>query len=442
MSIKQLKSDKALRAFSLVLAAFVALRAPGSFFALCCLGVLILILSRRIAVVNRIRYSRKVPLWWIVSFLFLVAYSFLNAIMMYRYTFFNFDNSFKELLGAAVLPPFLFVAGSFCATRIPRLILPLLISFALASALYLDVSVLHSYQALFSEGSFFPAQITELWSQRLTNVRSLEQCGFLAMLMLIWVPCNLSGIKRSLLTSTSMLILIVFALISVAINYSFNGRLGWLSLLLASFLLFCKMPSSDRTAFPHSAFLGRCINGLSAIVLLLVIAMLSRQPIWQQGLCDERFHLFQLFISNIFGSMWGGRSLEISFLDCNGAPQLLSTASDATHLMVHNVFLDTVFTSGLITGLFLLFGFTLPLLRFALRSFHCSARKLSLTDSFHWCFICFLIPQFLFQSLQYSDAVLFAFSFLWLGFLCQGFCEVEYFAESVLSDQAPTHYSD
>jgi hypothetical protein len=182
-------------------------------------------------------------------------------------------------------------------------------------------------------------------------------------------------------------------------------------------VLFSSSPFAWRTRLTFAACFAAALGlGMSFLGHLRSLVL----GIAAEGFCDERLFLFASMLGRLHQAPWGGRLLEVPVWNCGRQLLILSAAKVGTLNMAHNVLLDIYFTVGFLPVLLLLGALFSPVLA-AFRGFLSSWPFWDWQISLRWGWLCFLACQWMLQPLQYSDGLLYYFSFFILGlFLVEG----------------------
>ncbi len=236
------------------------------------------------------------------------------------------------------------------------------------------------------------------------NIRSIEQRAFPAFVLVSLVPPLLLSPLQPRRLLGVLLGLIVGA--AVVVVSAFKARLAILSVGLAALpLVFAWCEARWRW----------CLIGAASVVLI------SLASIGQ--LCDERFSRYAAFVMHLWQAPWGGRLIHFSYLLCSG-----SVAKMKSGELAHNVFLDVFNDTGLLPTLLLLAAM-LPLAWRVLRCFllRFSRQGWRFGLALRWTFASVLFLQWMFQPLLFSDQLMFALGFVFIGAVLAecGFCSQE-----------------
>ncbi|HBH74734.1 MAG TPA: hypothetical protein DDY43_15210 [Synechococcales bacterium UBA10510] len=413
----------------LLLIGYVGLHLPRSFLLLYLFVVLVFL--RATFVQPDFRALLK-DLNWVKALrpaLFLLLFSIAYCLGMLAWGFWSLPKDAQDVFNALFLPPLLFLAGTQAASFRRLWSTRLLLSYALGGLIYLLVALFLAREHWWSWSEVFPVSISVPWgSSAEINVRSVEQNGYSALLLLAPGLLLLFG---SVAASSRFLGVILLALSACGAHvvWALQGRLAWLALLLSTvpvaFLLAKRMVGA---LFSSSSFAWRTrfiFTACFAAALGIGISLLGHLRslvlgISAEGFCDERLFLFASMLGHLHQAPWGGRLLEVPVWNCGGQPLILSAAKAGALNMAHNVLLDIYFTVGFLPLLLLLGALASPVLA-AFRGFVCSWPFWDWQISLRWSWLCFLACQWMLQPLQYSDGLLYYFSFFILGlFLVEG----------------------
>jgi hypothetical protein len=419
-----------IQAFVLFLIGCLGLHVPKAFTSLYLLGALVLLLPRCSFLHVAEPLEQSLRRWRLVVFL-LILFSVTYSGSMLFWGFWSWSADRLDVINSLVLPALLFLAGLQVAALGRTWSTRMVLAYTFGSLAYTLVALILAREPWWSWWQIFPDVIQLPWgASPVMNVRSVEQNAFPALLLLPSSVLLLSrhrSVGRGLLGS-------VFAgvsLLGAHVVWSLNGRLGWLALLCAG------LPVLGLTVLGVARSARSLPSKLSPILAVVLgmffvfVGFFRQIPgpshnIWGQGFCDERLSMFGSILSRLHEAPWGGRLLQVPYVDCYGIP-LLFAAHNAPNpvaytsagrlSMAHNVFLDIYFNAGFIPCLLLLAA-VLPPLVLTLRAFAISWRYWDWQDSLRWSAFCLLMCQWLFQPLMYSDSLLYYLSFFVLGLLC------------------------
>lgn len=359
---------------------------------------------------------------------FLIAlFSLSYVVAMWLWHFWSWPGDVKDSANALFLPALMYFSG-LRAAGLPRIWSSrLLVMYGLGGLVFTLAALAVSREPWWDTSiSFYPA-IDIAWGGHISlNVRSVEQNAYPALLMvapalLLWLqkPCRYSRWLAAFMMFSS--ILGAHSLLSL------QGRLGWLALLLSLAPLIILAARWWIVHYRLSLYVLLVTAGIACTSLVYGLTSSHHlSEIWGDGFCDERLAVFGAVLERLLDAPFGGRLLTFFFQICgNGGFRLLSPtgSSSGGHInLVHNVFLDVFYTTGLLPALLLLAAVIMvvvPLLRSAYMSFRsCGWQAPASWDwqwTLRWGWLCLLACQWMFQPLLYSDGLLFYFSFFVMG---------------------------
>jgi hypothetical protein len=364
--------------------------------------------------------------WRIALLLVLFSVSYVYG--MVRWGFWEWSADALDMVNALFLPGLLFLVGAAVASFRRIYSTRILLAYALGGLIYGLASLVVAREPWWNFGQIFSSSIQPAWGSLVKiNVRSVEQTAYPALLLLppaLFLTFRLDCFGKRALGAA----LLAVSALGGYVVWSFNGRLGWLSLVFAFvpvfWLLLVRSISNLRRALRYaSAFVLSFVG--SGIAVFFVYSLrngydVRAAGIWGQGLCDERVSLYASFLVDFWRAPWGGRFLRIPYSFCgdNSASGLLAI-DGGTVSMVHNVILDIYFSVGWLPVLLLLVA-VVPSLSAAVRGLLVIWPAWDWQESLKWSWLCFLVCQWLFQPLQYSDGLLYYFSFFVFGLFASG----------------------
>lgn len=412
----------------LVLIAYVGLHLPRSFMLL--YGFAGLVLLRSSPSCPDLRSLRQRLTWrhvWQLAMLLLFSLSY--CIGMLHWRFWSWPADALDLLNALILPALLMLAGLRAGFMPNRWSDRLFLVYAIGGLAYLLIALILAREPWWNWSQIFPASIPIPWgSHAQINVRSLEQNGYPALLLL--VP-GLQLLFGSTVVSGRLLAMVFLFLSACGAHVvgALNGRLGWLALVLAGAPVLglsigrCVGVLSQLFRVSRRVFVigaSSCVVALALGFNLYFSSHGQGTGIWAQGLCDERIDLFGSILTHMHQAPWGGRLLQVPFRSCGAQTPMLFSANGGALDMAHNVFLDIYFNVGLVPALLLL-GVVVPSVVVVARGFLLAWPRWDWRISLRWGWACLLLCQWLFQPLLYSDGLLYYISFFILGlFVVQG----------------------
>ena len=356
------------------------------------------------------------PAYWRWSFLGLSLFSIVYLGIMLYWGFASPQGSgLLDCISALVLPAACFwiglrlpVLGRGAATKF-------LLAYALGALLYVIAALVVARHPWWALDQIFQLVIPTPWGlPKVVNVRSIEQNGILALAML---PAALFlAFKPGVPGRLGALAIGGAALLGLHAVLSFNGRLGFLALLLALLPLLA-VAWHQRLHRPKALTAA----GLGGIVL--IGSLIARHPSIQRslagGYCDERFGMYAGFLKHLGQGLLGGHQIVVASLLCDGKTAFGFGGGTPGYLtMLHSVVLDIYNDAGFLPVILLLSAL-LPALASIVRGFwRLSARGTwDWQWSVLWSLFVVLVTQWLFQPLLYGDGLLYYLSFLVLGLL-------------------------
>jgi hypothetical protein len=280
-------------------------------------------------------------------------------------------------------------------------------AFALGGMLYVSISLMITRHPWWNPFAVLQQSITVPWGEHGIsgqNIRSVEQRYYPAFAILASLPLILTKYASEF---RSRIIVWFFT--------------GFTSLYLAWSLHSSKLASLCLIlAFSQYIFLIPSLKIAIAIVIGLACAsaLLIRHGI----LCDERIPLQINFIQRISEHPWGGRQISFDFKGCPGQTSFHFGPPPGLIHLPHNIFLDVVNDAGILSALFLLIACSILLiavLNCYAKAF--TARSYNMWLSLGWGILVIVVIQSMFQSLLYSDRLLFCLAFSWAGAMIADF---------------------
>lgn len=401
---------------------YVGLHLPRSFAVLFLLSALV-----GVAALMRggrsLRLALMVQPEWRLSLALCALFSVAFVAFFIGWGFWSWSADRADIINALILPSLLFWAGLQLGSWKRGFNTSLLLAYTLGSLVYVLLALAWSRTPWWNLQQVFPSAISVSWgSQGPLNVRSVEQNGFPALLLL--GPAITLFLTRSTgLARFGAVSLFAAALLGGHAVWALNGRLGWLALLLSLLPAIPRLLGWLRSlvvtrgcvVFASAALLGgMLIYGLRALMSLVAT------PIWSQGLCDERLGFFGAILSKLHQAPWGGKRLVVEYLACGTQIPLALSAEGGSITAAHNVFLEVYFAVGVLPFVLLLFFLVRPLVSVA-RGFVVYAPYCDWQSALRWSWVCSLVANWFFQPLLYSDGLLYYFSFMTLGIMAQEF---------------------
>lgn len=337
--------------------------------------------------------------------------------------FWSWSANRADIINALILPTLLFWAGLQLGSWKRDFNTSLLLAYTLGSLVYVLLALAWSRTPWWNLQQVFPSAISVPWgNQGPLNVRSVEQNGFPALLLL-GPAITLFFTRASGLARLAAVALVAAALLGGHAVWALDGRLGWLALVLSLLpalpRLWCWLRGVVTTRGAVGVTSAALLGGVLIYGLRALIAQ-TASPIWSQGLCDERFGLFSAMLSKLHEAPWGGKRLVVAFVTC-GTPIPVTLAEEGGAInAAHNVFLDLYFAVGVAPALLLLLFLARPLWS-VVKGFVAQFPYGDWQHALRWCWVCLLVVQWLFQSLLYSDGLLYYFTFLVIGLMAQEF---------------------
>ena len=412
-----------LRLFVLISCVYVGLHLPRSFAILFLVPVLVLVEAFIRGGGSLLSFGIVLPAEWRLSIFLSALFSISYVAGFLGWGFWSWSSDRADIINALFLPTLLFWAGLELGLSKRGFNTSVFLSYTLGSLVFVLLALAWSRTPWWDLQQVFPSAITVPWgSQGLLNVRSVEQNGF-AALLLIGPAITLFLTRSTGLARFGAVSLFAAALLGGHAVWALNGRLGWLALLLSL------LPAIPRLlGWLRSLVVTRgCVVFASAALLggvliygLRELMSLPATPIWSQGLCDERLGLFGAMLSRLHEAPWGGKRLVVEFLACGTPIPLTLSAEGGSVTAAHNVFLDIYFAAGVFPFVLLLFFLVRPLVSVA-RGFVVHAPYSDWQSALRWSWVCSLVANWLFQPLLYSDGLLYYFSFMALGIMAQEF---------------------
>lgn len=413
---------RVLNSAALVLMLGVGLHVPRSFILLYGFAAITLVLVHRGQQSYSQEYKPFFRYYQLLGTLLLALFSITYVAGMLFWQLWTLPVNAQDSVNALLLPGLMFAVGSQAAAMQPSWSTRILLAYALGGLAYGLAALAVSRIPWWNIAQIFPSTLDVAWGNVAeVNVRSVEQTAYPALLFL--APAVLLLLDRASQNRRRLgAILIVLCALGAHVVWSLNGRLGWVALLLSF------VPVLALVGFRSGSLLPRLWRRLVPIALLAVVGLAlgwrwfqgagrSGYGIWAQGFCDERFSLFAAMLPRLHEAPLGGRSLVVTFPDClNHSTVLMLSEKGGTHVMAHNVILDVYYSVGLVPSLLLL-AVLLPGLVAIIRSFLRAWPVCGWQVVLRWGWLCFLVLQWLFQSLIYSDGLLYYFSFFVLGLL-------------------------
>lgn len=422
-----------LRTLVVACAAYIGLHLPRSYVLLYILSASVAILIAKAPAFQGPRASSPDcnTVNWKPSIFFCFAFSVSFVVGYLRWGLWVWSADRADVVNALLLPGLLFWTGIQLGVAFRREFNTLvLLAYSLGCIAFAVSALAVSRVPWWDYGQVFSHQIFVPWgSLAPVNVRSVEQNGFPALLLL--------GPSITLLLNRPCRLLRYFAIalmvcsfVGAHVIWSFDGRLGWIALMISlvpcaislasSLLLRYTAHSSKR--FTPSGPLRLSFLALSAGLLFLFVLFASffngTSNIWSQGLCDERFGMFFAMLRKMHEAPWGGRLLNVSYLSCVNRLPLALAAEGGSIESVHNVLLEIYYSAGIVPFAFLGLFLSAPASR-VIRSFLARPFPWDWQLALRWSWLCLLVAQWLFQPLLYSDGLLYYFTFLVLGMFAQ-----------------------
>jgi len=407
----------------LVLIGYVGLHLPRAYAVLYGLSAVVAVLAIGKSAQPPQRSLLGVWIAWRQSLALCALFSVAFVAGFLGWGFWSWSADRADIINALMLPTLLFWAGLQLGSWKRGFNTSLLLAYTLGSLVYVLLALAWSRTPWWNLQQVFPSAITVPWgSEGPLNVRSVEQNGF-AALLLLGPAITLFFTRAFGLARLAAVALVAAALLGGHAVWALDGRLAWLALVLS---LLPALPrlwgwlrgvvATRGTVGVTSAVLlgGALIYGLRALISQ------AASPIWSQGLCDERFGLFAAMLSKLHEAPWGGKRLVVVFATC-GTPIPVTLAEEGGAInAAHNVFLDLYFAVGVVPVLLLLLFLARPLWG-VIRGFVAQLPYSDWQHALRWCWVCLLFVQWLFQPLLYSDGLLYYFTFLVIGLMAQEF---------------------
>lgn len=414
--------NQALRLLIWLSCVYVGLHLPRAFAVLYLLSAFIGLAalmsggrSQRLALVVQPEWRLSLALCALFSVAFVAGFL--------GWGFWSWSADRADIINALILPTLLFWAGLQLGSWKRGFNTSLLLAYALGSLVYVLLALAWSRTPWWNLQQVFPSAITVPWgSEGPLNVRSVEQNGF-AALLLLGPAITLFFTRASGLARLAAIALAAAALLGGHAVWALDGRLGWLALMLSL------LPALPRLLGWFRSFVSSRggVSVLSAALLggLLIYGLRSLMvrefsTIWSQGMCDERFAFFGEMLLKMHEAPWGGKQLIVRYWSCGGQDLLALSANKGSISAAHNVFLEIYYTVGALPLVLLLLFLLRPLV-VMFGGFVCRPSFYDWQKAVRWSWFCFLCAQWLFQPLLYSDGLLYCFTFLFLGLTTQEF---------------------
>lgn len=360
--------------------------------------------------VNQLRLIRSVQ---VLVLIFSLTYS----LAMLHFGFWALKSrDMPDLVSSVLLPNGMLWWGIYLTRRNLFLLNICLFCYSIGALIFLSFALFKTSGVNWFAPRLDPASLFMPWGvQPSMNVRSVEQNGILGIVLL---PLSLYSFvchRRRV----GLLFLFISLVALLGVLPLANGRLWILSILIASWPFLCFILVESSLVFP--ALLGKVRHNSAFIAPILAFVCYLFWH-YRSSFCDERLFLFKEAFVRWKSLFQGGRSLTYAFDLCGGAGSSilsLSNAPGARVLMLHSVPLDVLASVGLLAALpmfvFLIIA-TLRYLRFALYWLCRDVYKCISFQMFYiWSFIAVLLPQWLFQPLQYGDGLLYYLSYALLA---------------------------
>lgn len=401
---------------------YVGLHLPRAFAVLFLLSALVA-LAAFVRGGRSLRLALVVQPEWRLSLALCALFSVAFVAGFLGWGFWSWSADRADIINALILPTLLFWAGLQLGSWKRGFNTSLLLAYTLGSLVYVLLALALSRTPWWNLQQVFPSAITVPWgSEGPLNVRSVEQNGF-AALLLLGPAITLFFTRASGLARLAAVALVAAAFLGGHAVWALDGRLGWLALVLSLLPALPRLwgwlrgvvATRGAVGFTSAALLGGAlVYGLRALIAQ------AASPIWSQGLCDERFGLFAAMLSKLHEAPWGGKRLVVAFATC-GTPIPVTFAEEGGAInAAHNVFLDLYFAVGVVPVLLLLLFLARPLWG-VIRGFVAQLPYGDWQHALRWCWVCLLVVQWLLQPLFYSDGLLYYFTFLVIGLMAQEF---------------------
>ena len=330
-----------------------------------------------------------------------------------------------NIVNALILPCLLFLVGLRTASLGLAWSSRLLLCYALGGLIYVIAALAVTRSPWWDIGQVFPLFIQVPWgNDAAMNVRSVEQNAYPALLLAAPALALLAGrdffSKRQLL-----LVLSVLSILGAHAVWSLNGRLGWLAFLIVMLPVLWLLAGQVRRRVAFLPFmrnhrlvrlLAICASVAVALGLLVLVVNHDGPNVWAQGFCDERLSMFASMFRRLHQAPWGGRLLRVPYESCGDQLPLLLSPHGGSIVAVHNVPLEIYYSVGVIPFL-LLVAAIIPVLVVVLRGLILAWPAWDWHVVLRWSWLVFLVCQWMFQPLLYSDSLLYYFSFYVLGLL-------------------------
>jgi len=308
----------------------------------------------------------------------------------------------KEIINLTLLPAACLLAGWCLGHWAPRQGTRVMLLYILGGLLYVSLALALSRSPWWDLRQSFELLIQVPWgSDGLTNVRSVEQRGFLALGLLPIAVVMASRQRFWLALGCGAL-----GLVAMHVGISTQSRIGWAILALACLPLVLLL----RSLRPRWLVLG-----------LLGVGTVG--AITRGWLCDERFWLVKDFLQAMPSALWGGRQIAFTYQSCPPVTQLrFGSFEGASASLAHSVFLDVYNDVGLLPLLFLLLA-VIPLAWKTGRGLVSTFQHGFLTTGLllRWSLVSLVVVEWLIQPFLYSDQLMFTMAFLFAGYLLAEF---------------------
>lgn len=408
----------AFNAASIFLAGYIGLHLPRSFLFFYIFSGLILARVYLLGNKKALTFFRYQLRTTILLLLFAIAY----VASMLWWGFWAWPSDSLDVINSLTLPALLFFVGTQAGRFSRAWSAGILLAYTLGGLIYGLAALATSREPWWNVFQVFPLTIGVAWPSLVEiNVRSVEQTAYPALLLFapaLWLLARPTSLRHRLLG----ILFLAVSLLGAHVVWSLNGRLGWISLFLALLPIACFLfvAIRKRLSLASMRFVVLVFSALSLLayrIYLLLYRSLDASGIWSQGLCDERFSTFGSMLTRLHYAPWGGRVLRVPYALCGeSASSALLAYPEGSITMVHNVILEIYFTAGWLSVVFLLIAL-FPNLILIARGFKSGFVSCDWHFLLLWSWLCFLLCQWLFQPLLYSDGLLYYFTYFLIGLL-------------------------
>jgi len=312
-----------------------------------------------------------------------------------------------EMINLTLLPAACLLAGWCLGHWAPRQGTCVMLLYILGGMLYVSLALALSRSPWWDLRQSFELLIKVPWgSDGLTNVRSVEQRGFLA-LGLLPIAIVIASRQRFWLTLGCS----ALGLMAVHVGISTQSRIGWAILALACLPLLL------------------LLRALWARWLVLGLLGVGTVGVIKQGwLCDERLWLMKGFLEGMPSALWGGRQIAFTYQSCPPITTLrFGSFEGASSSLAHNVLLDVYNDVGLLPLMLLLLAI-IPLACNIGKGLVNRVQEKGISEGLllRWSLMSVVMVECLIQPFLYSDQLMFTLAFLFAGFLLAEFYQSQH----------------